>query len=337
MEPAGPGAACQEAGLAGGRDDRQSDRGQQEQRRGGDHHAGGVIPGKPGDEILTGGFLFAGVLHQVQNLGDGGFLAGLGHPHPQHAGLIHAAADDVVPYCYVPGDGLAGEGGGVQSGGALDYLAVQGYPLAGLYHDNRANGNVLRVYLLNFAVLPFQVGGVGTNVHQGGDGLPGLTHGIVLEQLAHLVEQHDEHGFGVFRCGEGTHGGQGHQEVFVEHLAVFDVADGLVQHIPADDGVGRQVAQGGQQALLRQHAQGAQHFDHHQQRRRNYDAPNHFFLFFAHGSSLLDVWFSQDCQPHGHPPGDDGQLRQRQTQPLKKGPVALAGKGVLLPEAQQAV
>ena len=48
----------------------------------------------------------------------------------------------------VPGHGLAGEGGGVQGGSALQHLAVQGDPLAGADHHHGAHLHVLRVHLL---------------------------------------------------------------------------------------------------------------------------------------------------------------------------------------------
>ena len=121
---------------------------------------------------------------------------------------------------------------------------------------------------------------ISPNVHQSRDGLAGLAYGIVLEQLAYLVEQHNEHSLGVFGGGEGAHSGQGHQEILVKDLPVFDIADRFIENIPANDGIGRQVTEGGQQTLLRQDGQGAQHLDEDQQRCRDGNAPDHFLLFF---------------------------------------------------------
>ena len=207
------------------------------------NHTGSVIPGKAGDEVLAGGLFLPGVFHQVQNLGHGGLLAGPGDPHPQEARLVYAAADHIVPGFHVPGHGLAGEGGGVQGGDTLQHRAVQGHPLAGLHHDDGPHLHVLRVCLLQGTVLPLQVGGVGADIHQGGDGLAGAAHGIVLKQLTHLVEEHDEDGLGALAGGEGAHGGQGHEEVLVEDLAVSDVAGGLPQDVPANDPIGDQIEQ----------------------------------------------------------------------------------------------
>ena len=220
VEPAGPVRPRQEGGLGRGRKQRQGDGGQKEQGRGRNDHAGGIVPGEAGDKVLAGGFFLPGVFHQVQDFGHGGLLAGLGDLDPQQPGLVHAAADHRVACAHVPGRGLAGEGGGVQGGSALQHFTVQGDPLAGADHHHGAHLHVLRVHLLQRAVLQLQVGGVGADVHEGGDGLAGLAHGVVLEELAGLVEEHDKDRLGVLPGGEGPHGGQGHEEVFVENLAV---------------------------------------------------------------------------------------------------------------------
>ena len=296
VEPAGPVCSRQESGLGGGRKQSQGDGGQKEQRQGGNHHAGGVVPGEAGDEILAGGLLLPGVFHHVQDFGDGGLLAEFCDLYPEEAGLVHAAADHRVACGHIPGHGLAGEGGGVQGGSALDNLPVQGDPLAGADHHNGAHLHVLRVHLLQGAVLQLQVGGVGADVHEGGDGLAGPAHGVVLEELAGLVKEHDEDGLGVFAGGEGSHSGQGHEEVLVENLAVQDIADGLPEHVPADDGVGSQI----QSPLnpIRDGGETGRKFYGNQQRRRRQNPIQHFPLFageVVHGKRLLkDAGFPLD-------------------------------------------
>ena len=129
--------------------------------------------------------------------------------------------------------------------------------------------------------VPLHVGVVGADVHQAGDGLAGLAHGVALEQLAHLVEQHDEHGLGVLALAEeagakGPHRGQGHEEVLVEHLAVGDVADSPPEHVPADDEVGGQKQGEAPKALIGHQYRGDE------QHRADGDADEHFFLFACH-------------------------------------------------------
>lgn len=76
-----------------------------------------------------------------------------------------------VPGGYVPGKGIPpGEGGGIQRAVSLGDYAIQGDPLAGLDDDGVSHRHLIRVHLDQLAV-PFHIGIVGTDVHQGGDGL----------------------------------------------------------------------------------------------------------------------------------------------------------------------
>ena len=268
MEPLAPVPAAQQGGEHG-------------QQHGRHHHAGGVVPGEPGDEVLRLGLFAGGVLHQVQDLGHGGLLKGLGDPN----------------------QGLPGEGGGVQGGAPLQDDAVQGHPLSGLDDDGVSHLHLIGVHLDQFPVL-LHIGVVRADVHQGGDGLPGLAHGVALEELAHLVEEHDEDGLGVLAGGKGPHSGNGHQEVLVKDLAVGDVPHRLPEHIPADEQVGDQVEHPGSQGKGRApvlgdmadthqgqrpgEPEGGQRKQRHhcQQGGREQDAPECPFLFLGHRDSL---------------------------------------------------
>ena len=304
VEPITPQRTRQKAWQGGDWDQGQSCCGQQEQRRRGNYHTGGVVPGKAGDEGLAGGLFLAGVFHQVQNFGHGRFLTGPGHPDPQHAGQVHAAADDGIACLHIPGGGFAGQSGGIQRGAAGEHHAVQGYPLAGLHHHHGIHGHILRVHLLGTPILPLQVGNIRPDVHEGGNGLPGTAYGVVLEQLAHLVKEHDKHRFGVLRGEEGAYRGQGHEKILVEDLSVGDVADGLPQHIPADDGIGDQVQgpQGEiwpalsvdavicQEGERRWNGNVGQQFDEDEKHRSQNNPPQHFLLLpgeLAHKRGLL--------------------------------------------------
>lgn len=65
--------------------------------------------------------------------------------------------------------------------------------------------------------------------------------GHTLEQLAHLVEEHNGHALPVLSAAKGAYRGQSHEKVLVKYLAVFDVPDCLPQDVPADEGVGQQI------------------------------------------------------------------------------------------------
>ena len=144
-------------------------------------------------------------------------------------------------------NGLAGERSGVKLACSFDDGAVDGHALAGLHYDDVADGHFGWIDLRKFAVT-LDVGVIGRNVHHGCDGFARFAHGVALEQLADLVEQHHSATFRHRRLrvgerdhGECANGGDGHEQVLVEHLAVFDVAGCPQQHIVAGDEVRHEV------------------------------------------------------------------------------------------------
>ena len=178
----------------GGAAQNQADNGRKDcQGQGRIAHHGGIDPGELGDEILGLGLPGGGVFHQVQNLGDGGFTELLGGADFQNAIEVDAAADDFVAGLCLPGDALAGEGGGIQGGGALLYNAVDGDLFAGLDHDNGADFHLVRVHLFKNPVM-LDIGVVRADVHQLADVPAALAHGVALEELANLVEEHHADG-----------------------------------------------------------------------------------------------------------------------------------------------
>ena len=257
---------------------------QHRQGQGRPAHGGGIHPCELGDEVLRLGLVGAGIFHQLQDFGHGGLAEGPGGADLQHASHVDAAADDLVAAGDVPGQALAGEGGGVQGGGPLQHHAVQRDLLAGLDHDDGPHGHIVRVHLGQLSVL-LDVGIVGADVHQCGDVPAALAHGVALEQLTDLIEQHHGHGlhevaaFLVKRQADGAHGGHSHQEVLVEHLAPEDALAGLAEDIIADDQIRRQIQQRPGQA-----PDGKQP-DGQDQHRRDDDAAEHLFLLLGHASS----------------------------------------------------
>ena len=253
-------------------------------------HSGGVDAGEPGDKVLGAGLAGAGVFHQLQDLGHGGFAELLGGADLQQAGHVDAAADDLVALLGVTRQALAGEGAGVQGGAALRDDAVDGNLLAGLHHDDGADGHLIGIYLHQLAVL-LDIGVVGADVHQGADVLAALAHGVALEQFTDLVEQHDGDGLIVVAAlfidgqSEGADGGHGHQKVLVEHAAVEDTLSGLLHNVAADDHVCHQIQRQPQPAGDGDKVQRCQHD------RRDDNADEHLFLLFCHGSGLL----SRNC------------------------------------------
>ena len=249
-------------------------------------HGGGVDAGKAGDERLGAGLVRAGVFHQLEDLRYCGLAEGLRRSDLQHARHVDAAADDLVAGHHVARQALARQRRGVERGRAVDDLAVDGDLLTRLHDDDRADGHVVGVDLLELAAT-LDVGVVGADVHQRRDVAAGLADGVALEQLADLIEQHDRHGLvivaALFIDGERDRadGRDRHQEVFVEHLMVADALPCLAQDVVADGDVGGKIENGGDG-----HRQRHKLCDE-EQRRRDQDAAEHLLLLFRHGNDLL--------------------------------------------------
>ena len=226
QDPIGPGAGDQAAAEC--------------EHRGRAGDSGRVSAGEARDEVLGTRLLFAGVFHEFQDACDGGLAKGLGGAHVDETRHVNAAADDIVSGFGRAGDRLAGEGSGVELRLALDDDAIDGHALAGLNDDDGADGDVIGEDLLERAVGLLDVGVVGRDVHHGTDRFAALAHGVGLEQLADLVEQHDGGAFGHVRVGVGVEyhgkcadGRDRHEEAFVESLAAADVAERLLEHVVA--------------------------------------------------------------------------------------------------------
>ena len=180
-------------------------------------HRRGIDPGKLGDKVLRLGLFHAGIFHQVQDLGHGGVAEFLSGPDMQQAAEVHAAGEHLVPGLHLPGQALAGKGTGIHRRLPLGHHAVNGDALPGLHHDDGAHGHIIRVHLLQGAA-GLDVGIVRTNIHQVGDAAAALTHGVALEQLAHLVKHHNGTALPPIAQGHSAHGGHSHKEILIEHL-----------------------------------------------------------------------------------------------------------------------
>ena len=249
-------------------------------------HGGRVDAGKAGDEVLRAGLVAAGIFYQLEDLRHCGFAEGLRRSDLENARHVDAAADDFVARRHVARQALARERRGVERGRALDNAAVDGDLFARLHGDDRADGHVVGVDLLELAVA-LDVGIVGANVHERRDAAAGLADGVALEQLADLIEEHDRDGLGVvtafFVHGERDRadGRDRHEEVFVEHLMVADALPCLAQNVVADGDIGGEVEHGGDE-----HRHGNE-FRGKEQRRRDQNAIKHLFLLFRHGNDHL--------------------------------------------------
>ena len=105
---------------------------------------------------------------------------------------------------------------------------------------------------------------LGPDVHEVADVPAALSHGVALEPLPDLIEQHHGNGFRVVAAAleqcqsKGSHGSHCHQEALIKYLMIPNPLPGLPENIIADDPVVRQIqrqlqgpAQAGDQGVPR--------------------------------------------------------------------------------------
>ena len=188
-----------------------------------ENHDGRIDTGKTGDESLALRFALAGVLHKADDLRDGALAKSLRGTNKQDTREIDTARDDLVACIHIARQRLTCQGNGIQSGCSLDDDAIQRNFLTRTNHNNRADFDRLRRN--DFPI--FHVSDVGPDVHQMSDAITALTLGIALEEFANLEEEHDEDRLRKLRLSawqetdtKGTDGGDRHEEMFIEHLAL---------------------------------------------------------------------------------------------------------------------
>ena len=252
------GGSCQPQGTGAGDDqhrcehpqhkgeglpgDGPDDGGQQRDAHDHRHEHTGHFVGGLGDR----GFPALGVLHEPDDAGEGGVVAGTGHLDVQHAVLIDAAADDLAAHGLLHRQALAGEHGLIDATLALGDGAVRRDPGAGLHQHHVAHLQLAGGHL---PARVRQDGGVRGQLHQGGDGAFGLLHIPALQELAQ-GHQSQHHGGGLIieivdvagivgdqkghhqAVRKGAAGADGHQGVHVG-VAVEEGLEAPLEEVPA--------------------------------------------------------------------------------------------------------
>ena len=195
-----------------------------------------VPGGEPRDKRLRTRFFRGGIFDQLQYLADRGLRERLLHFDLQHAVEVDAAGVDDAARPDTARDGLSRQRGGVEPRVTAAHRAVERDALARVDEDRFAHGDVFRRDFFA-AVVRFAACRVGTDRHQFLDRAAGTLDRHVLEQLPDLIKEHDRHGFRIFPHGERADRGKRHQEVFIEQLAVQQVASRFPQYAPADEQV----------------------------------------------------------------------------------------------------
>ena len=204
---------------------------QDSHRQGAEADDGGVVFGEFGDEGLGLALVHAGVLHQLQDLAGGGFSEDLRGADLDEACQVDAAADDFIAFRHVSRQALSGQGGCVEGG--LAFRRRREF----FQHDDLHR---VGIHFRKLAI-HHDVGVVRADVHQLADVFAAPSHGVALEELADLVEEHDGDAFLEVPHADGADGGCHHEEVLVEDLAVADVQGRLAQDVIADEKIGHHV------------------------------------------------------------------------------------------------
>ena len=180
---------------------------------------------------------------------------------------------------------------------AGQHRAVKRDALAG--HDDElvVGGQLEGIDLLELPLF-HDVGELRCDVHHIRDGLARLVHGVALEQLAHLEEQHNGGALGHMRLGVGeqhqgerAESGHGHEEVLVQRVPVRKASQRAGDDVVAGDKIGDEKerelgvhiaggAEGG-----RERAGLGRHLDDDEQHERDDDAGEEFLLLRVHGES----------------------------------------------------
>ena len=114
----------------------------------------------------------------------------------------------------------------------LVYGAVKGNFVARLYYDCFAESDFRRVYF-RFLSVAKHCCNFGTYVHKRGNVLAAFADGVMLKQLACLVQKHNGGSVGILADCKRADSGDGHQKVFVKHVAVADVGYSAPQYVVA--------------------------------------------------------------------------------------------------------
>ena len=246
-------------------------------------HSRRIPPCEFGDKLLGLGLALARVLHKFQDLGRCGLIEFLGCLDAQQAAHIHGSADDLIAGFNVSGQALAGQRAGIERGGSLHDNTVDRHLLAGPYHDDTADLDLVGIHFLHFAVL-LEVGVIGPDIHQFTDTAPALSDRDALEKLADLIKEHDCDALRVFtqdHCADRCHC---HQKALVKNLMIQDPLPRLAQDVISHCEIGYHKEQKPQNRVVFQ----GQQMQHHKHNCCRDDTQQQVFLF------LVQI-FSQFC------------------------------------------
>ena len=175
---------------------------------------------------------------------------------------------------------LARKRHGIELRHALRDDAINRHLLARLHDDGRTDRH-FSGRDLHEPALPLDIGVVRADIHEACDVATALAHSIGLEQLPHLIEEHDRDGLivvavlidGQHQRAEGCHG---HEQVFIKGFPLHEPFRRLPQHAIAHEQIRYEIGQEARHTMQRQLA------DDEQQHGCQQDTDKFFLLFPIH-------------------------------------------------------
>ncbi len=140
---------------------------------------------------LDGRFRALGVLHQLDDLGQGGILTHFGRPEAERARLVDRRPDDLVSRLFGHWQTLSSDHTLVHRAATLSDHAIHRHLFAGPHDHYVAHQHLFHgdVHLL---AIPYHSRRLGLQAHQLLDGLVGLAFGARLQHLAQQDEGDDD-------------------------------------------------------------------------------------------------------------------------------------------------
>ena len=206
-------------------------------QQGGCYDGGRINSGKTGNEAvnlrLTGHCIF----HGIQNTADHGFGKNFHDLDFNGAGHIHAARVYMAAFFGSYWFRLAGNSRCIDFRTSFHNQSVQGDTVAGADQKDIAHSGIFRRKC--FHLIPgYAVNHLGTKVYSRHNLAAASVAGQVLQIFTDAVEEHDAHSFRIFLYAEGSQGGNGHEESFIEEFPMGHIFQGCPYNGAAQNKVG---------------------------------------------------------------------------------------------------
>ena len=252
-------------------------------RRSKPYHGRGIILCKLGYKVFGAGLFVACAFHKLQYSVYRGSFKIAGHAQLYNAVKVYAAACRLLPHFHLAGHALTGKGGGIQHAPALYHLAVQRYSLAYTHDYYVPLLYIVGVHRFLRSVRAQNACGIRAHGQHRGNAAAGFFHRHIVEQLSHLIKQHNRRALREIAHGKGAHGRHRHKQVFIQRPAAHKVLNGAPKHIVARNKISRNIKQ--QRIIAQPH--GFIQYKPQRKKHARCRQPDYLFCFFLHSKSSL--------------------------------------------------